>query len=111
MRKAISHWGAAGALELISLDPREHSNSVSAVLLTKGHSADTLRKRCKNNTNVTLAAGLGRFAGKVIRIGHLGDLNEPMVCGTLAAVEMTLKQEGFPYQPGGVTAAIDYLSS
>ena len=110
VRKAISHWGAAGGLELISLDPREHSNSVSAVLLTKGHSADTLRKRCKNNTNVALAAGLGRFAGKVFRIGHLGDLNEPMVCGTLAAVEMTLKQEGIPYQPGGVTAAIDYLS-
>ena len=59
---------------------------------------------------MALAAGLGRFAGKIFRFGHLGDLNEPMVCGTLAAIELALNQESIPYQPGGVTAAIDYLS-
>ena len=110
VRNAISHWAEAGGLELISEDPREHSNTVSAILLTKGHDADTLRADCKYSSNVALAAGLGQFSGKAFRIGHLGDLNEPMILGTLAAVEIALKKQGIPYQSGGTTAAIDYLS-
>jgi alanine-glyoxylate transaminase/serine-glyoxylate transaminase/serine-pyruvate transaminase len=46
----------------------------------------------------------------VFRIGHLGDLNEPMILGTLASVEMALRLAGVPHAPGGVNAAVEYLA-
>jgi len=46
----------------------------------------------------------------VFRIGHLGDLNEPMVMGALTAVEMALGINGVPHGRGGVDAAMDYLA-
>lgn len=110
VRQAVSHWGREGAVELLSRDPREHSNSVSAILMADRYNADDLRAACIKHTNVALAAGLDRFSGKVFRIGHLGDLNEPMILGTLSAIEMTLKKTGVAYRPGGTTAAIDYLA-
>jgi alanine-glyoxylate transaminase/serine-glyoxylate transaminase/serine-pyruvate transaminase len=50
------------------------------------------------------------LAGKVFRIGHLGDLNEPMILGTLATVELAMKVAGVPHTPGGVDAAIAALA-
>ena len=49
--------------------------------------------------------------GRIIRIGHLGDLNEPMILGAIAAVEMALELTGVPHGRGGVQAAMDYLVS
>ena len=111
VRKAVVHWGQEGSIELLSKDPREHSNSVSAILMTDTYNADEIRSACAQYTNVALAAGLDRLAGKVFRIGHLGDLNEPMILGTLGAIEMTFKTMGVAYHPGGPTAAIDFLAS
>jgi alanine-glyoxylate transaminase/serine-glyoxylate transaminase/serine-pyruvate transaminase len=50
------------------------------------------------------------LGGKVFRIGHLGDMNEPMILGTLSVVEMALKLNGVPHAPGGVAAAMEYLA-
>ena len=106
VRAAINHWGKSGALELLSLDPQEHSNSISAVLFTEVCDVTNFRSVCRERYSVALAAGLDRLSDKVFRIGHLGDLNEPMILGTLAAIEMTLKTEKIPYNAGGVEAAI-----
>ena len=64
---------------------------------------------CREKHSVALAAGLERLAKQVFRIGHLGDLNEPMILGTLAGVEMTLKKQQISYEPGGVESAISSL--
>jgi len=58
---------------------------------------------------VSLGGGLDRLKGRVFRIGHLGFLNEPMLLGALAAVEMTLEITGVPHGRGGVTAAMEFL--
>ncbi len=60
--------------------------------------------------NVSLGGGLGPLGGKVFRIGHLGDLNEPMILGTIATVEAAMRVAGVPHAPGGVTAAVEYLA-
>ena len=60
---------------------------------------------------MSLGAGLGKLAGKVFRIGHLGDFNDLMLMGTLAGVEIGLQAAGVPHQPNGVRAAIDFLAS
>ena len=60
---------------------------------------------------MSLGSGLGKVAGKVFRIGHLGDFNDLTLAGTLAGVEMGLQLAGVPHQKGGVAAALDYLTA
>jgi alanine-glyoxylate transaminase/serine-glyoxylate transaminase/serine-pyruvate transaminase len=75
-----------------------------------GHDADRLRTAILENYDMSLGMGLGRLAGKVFRIGHLGDFNDLTLMGTLAGVEMGLEIAGVPHRKGGVQAALDYLA-
>jgi alanine-glyoxylate transaminase/serine-glyoxylate transaminase/serine-pyruvate transaminase len=74
-----------------------------------GHDAEAVRHTARHRFNVSLGGGLGALGGKVFRIGHLGDLNEPMLLGALTAVEMSLRINNVPHGRGGVDAAMDYL--
>jgi alanine-glyoxylate transaminase/serine-glyoxylate transaminase/serine-pyruvate transaminase len=105
-RRAVRAWG----LELNCADEREHSNSLTAVRLPDGHDADKLRAIILDRFDMSLGQGLGKLKGKVFRIGHLGAFNDLSLCGTLAGVEMGLTLAGVPHQPGGVAAALQYLS-
>ena len=104
-RRAVRAWG----LELLCLDPREHSDVLTAILLPAGQDADALRKIILENFNMSLGQGLGKIAGKVFRIGHLGDFNDLTLLGALAGVEMGLQLAGIPAQRGGVDAAMRFL--
>jgi len=81
------------------------------VFMPDGHNADHLRKVILEQFDMSLGAGLGRLAGKVFRIGHLGSFNDLMLAGTLSGVEMGLGLAGVPYRAGGVQAALDSLAS
>ena len=105
-RRAIAGWG----LELNALDPAEASNSVTAVRMPAGHDADAFRAACLDRYNLVLAGGLMRLRGDVFRIGHLGDLNEATILGTLATIETALAAQGVPHRTGGIGAAIAYLA-
>jgi alanine-glyoxylate transaminase / serine-glyoxylate transaminase / serine-pyruvate transaminase len=105
-RRAVRAWG----LELLCLDEKAYSNSLTAVLMPDGHDADAFRKVVLENYDMSLGNGLGKVQGKVFRIGHLGDFNELMLAGTLAGVEMGLARAGVPHNKGGVQAALDFLS-
>jgi alanine-glyoxylate transaminase/serine-glyoxylate transaminase/serine-pyruvate transaminase len=59
--------------------------------------------------NMSLGSGLGKLAGRVFRIGHLGDLSDLTLAGTLAGVEMGLELAGVPHRKGGINAAMEYL--
>ena len=104
-RAAVKAW----ELELNALNPGEYSNSLTAVLLHQGHDADKFSKVVLENFNVSLGNGLGRLSGKLFRIGHLGDFNEPMLLGTLGAIEMSLELAQIPHHPEGVRAAMNSL--
>ena len=106
-RRAAEVWG----LETVALDPKEYSHSVTALYTPSGYSADDFRKVVLDNFNMPLGTGLGRFQGKIFRIGHLGDFNDLMLAGTLSGVEMGLALAGIPHQKGGVAAALDYLAT
>jgi alanine-glyoxylate transaminase/serine-glyoxylate transaminase/serine-pyruvate transaminase len=104
-RRAVRAWG----LEVLALDPREYSPSLTAVLLPAGHDADHLRKIILEAFDMSLGTGLGRLAGKVFRIGHLGDFNDLTLMGTLSGVQMGLELAGVPARKEGVQAAMEYL--
>jgi len=105
-RRAVRGWG----LEILCANPQEYSNSLTAVIVPTGHDADRLREVILDRCDMSLGAGLGKLAGKVFRIGHLGDFNDLMLMGTLAGVEIGLQVAGVPHQPNGVRAAIDFLA-
>jgi alanine-glyoxylate transaminase / serine-glyoxylate transaminase / serine-pyruvate transaminase len=105
-RRAVRGWG----LEILAADPAEYSSSLTAVVIPAGHDADAVRKLALERFDLSLGTGLGKVAGKVFRIGHLGWFNELMLMGTLAGVEMALALADVPHRREGVAAAMDYLA-
>ncbi len=106
-RRAVRAWG----LEVLATNPAEYSGALTAVLLPAGHDADRVRKIILEHFDMSLGTGLGKLAGKVFRIGHLGDFNDLTLMGTLAGVEMGLQLAGVPAKMAGVQAAMQYLAS
>ena len=104
-RRAVRAWG----LEILCAVPEEYSSSLTALMTPAGHDADKLRKIILEAFDMSLGTGLGKLAGKVFRIGHLGDFNDLTLAGTLAGVEMGLELAGVPHKKGGAQAAMDYL--
>jgi alanine-glyoxylate transaminase/serine-glyoxylate transaminase/serine-pyruvate transaminase len=110
-RAAVTAWGRSNrGPELYCRDPSRYSDSVTTILLPEGINADSLRALLLERFNVSTGGGLGTLSGKIFRIGHMGDLNEAMLLGTLGTVEMALKLAGIPHAPGGVAAAMESLT-
>ena len=106
-RTAVRAWG----LEIMCRDPKFYSPTVTAVMLPAGHDADAFRNLALETFNISYGSSFGPYAGKYFRIGHLGDVNDGMLMGTLAITEMALAVAGIPHRKGGVQAAVDYLIS
>ena len=105
-RRAMRAWG----LENQCLDPSAYSSSVTAVRLPEGHSADAFRAAVLAKFNMSLGTGLGAMKDRAFRIGHLGDLGDLQLLGVLGGVEMGLRLAAVPHRPGGVQAAMEFLS-
>lgn len=105
-RRAVAGWG----LELMAQTPEEYSPTLTAVMVPDGCDADALRQIILERFDMSLGTGLGKLQGKAFRIGHLGDLNELALAGTLCGVEMGLGLAQVPHVSGGVMAALDYLA-
>lgn len=105
-RIAVEAWG----LEILARNPIERSDLITAIMVPDGHDSDNLRKIIYDNYNMSLGTGLNKVKGKVFRIGHMGDLNDLTLAGTLSGVEMGLKKSGIPFNKGGIMAALDFLS-
>ena len=106
-RRAVRAWG----LEILCAVPDEYSDSITAVMTPPGHDADRVRAVVLDRFDMSLGVGLTRLAGRVFRIGHLGDLNDLSLLGTLAGVEMGLRLSEIPLAASGVEAAMRYLEA
>jgi alanine-glyoxylate transaminase/serine-glyoxylate transaminase/serine-pyruvate transaminase len=106
-RAAVRAWG----LEVLALDEREYSPVLTAVVVPDGHDADKIRALILDRFNMSLGTGLGRLAGRVFRIGHLGHFNDVSLAGTLAGVHMGLSIAGVPVGADGVSAALRVLEA
>ena len=104
-RQAVKAWG----LELCARAPKWYSDTVSAVMVPAGVNGAEVIDVAYRRYNLALGAGLARMAGKLFRIGHLGDLNELMLLGAIAGAEMAMRDVGAKVTPGsGVAAAAEY---
>ena len=104
-RLAVQAWG----LEVLCLENKDYSNTLTAVLLPDGYDADNLREVVLQNYNMSLGNGLSKLSKKVFRIGHLGDFNDLMLVATLGGIEMALGKTNIPHQAGGTLAAMQLL--
>jgi alanine-glyoxylate transaminase/serine-glyoxylate transaminase/serine-pyruvate transaminase len=105
-RAAVSGWG----LECQCRVAEEHSAVLTGVRLPPGFDADEFRELVLERFDLSLGQGLGKLKGRMFRIGHLGDLNDLSLMGTLSGVEMGLREFGVPLRGSGVLAAIDVLT-
>ena len=104
-RAAVQAWG----FENVCKEEKDFSNVLTAVMLPENHNADNLRKIILENFNMSLGAGLSKLAGKIFRIGHLGDFNDLMLMGTLNGLDIGFEMAGIPYQKGGIAKATEIL--
>ncbi len=103
VRAAVHAWG----LTLCARHEAEYSPTVSTVMVPEGFDGAAVVRHAFARHRLSLGAGLGELAGRCFRIGHLGDLNELMLAGALAGVELTLAELGHPITLGsGVGAAL-----
>jgi len=107
---AVECWGTTGVLRLFARTPAARSVSVTAIEVSAGIDPEALRSVARERFQVAMAGGLGPLAGRVFRIGHLGDMNEAMILGCLAGVEAAMQVQGIAYGRGGVDAAIASLN-
>lgn len=106
-RRAVRAWG----LDLLCLDETAYSSSITAVMTPAGYDANVLIDTVLDRFDMSLGIGLTKLAGKVFRVGHLGDFNDLSLLGTLAGIEMSLALAAVPHQAGGVDAAMTYLAA
>jgi alanine-glyoxylate transaminase/serine-glyoxylate transaminase/serine-pyruvate transaminase len=103
VRAAVRAWG----LSLCARERHWESDTVSAIVVPEGFDARDVIRVAGERYDLSLGAGLMRLAGRVFRLGHLGDLNEVMCLGAIAGVEMAMRDVGIPIEPGGGTAAAE----
>jgi alanine-glyoxylate transaminase/serine-glyoxylate transaminase/serine-pyruvate transaminase len=107
---AIEAWSENGALSFNAIKPEQRAMSVTTIRVDGVDEIEKFHTLCREKFNVALGYGLANLMGKAFRIGHMGDLNEPMILGTLGTVEAGLKICGIPHGGHGVSAAVDYLA-
>jgi alanine-glyoxylate transaminase/serine-glyoxylate transaminase/serine-pyruvate transaminase len=96
-------------LKLCAKEPKWYSDTVSAIVVPEAINGAHVIDVAFRRYNLALGAGLSKVAGKVFRIGHLGDLNELMLLGALGGAEMAMLDVGIKIEPGsGAGAAQNY---
>ena len=104
-RAVLDGWG----LQLCARDPKWYSDTVSAIVVPEGFDARDVMKVAYYHYNLSLGGGLSEVAGKVFRIGHLGDVNELMLASAIVGAEMAMRDVGIDVKPGsGIAAAMEY---
>jgi alanine-glyoxylate transaminase/serine-glyoxylate transaminase/serine-pyruvate transaminase len=107
---AVARWSEGGGLDFFSPVAAARSVSVTAIETAAGVDPEAVRTIARERFQVACAGGLGPLAGRVFRIGHLGDMNEAMILGALAGVEAALTVQRVPIGAHGVSAAIQFLA-
>jgi alanine-glyoxylate transaminase/serine-glyoxylate transaminase/serine-pyruvate transaminase len=106
-RRAVAAWG----LETQCVEEKDFSPVLTGVRLPEGYDADQFRAGVLDKFDMSLGNGLSKIAGRVFRIGHLGDINDLTLIATLSGVEMGLAIAGIPHRAGGVACAMEYLKN
>lgn len=109
VRRTVAVWSESGPLEFNVVRPEERAQSLTVVRTPDGLDGETVRKVARERFGVSIGGGLSDLQGRAFRIGHMGDLNEPMILGALGGIEAALRTIGVAHD-SGLAAAVDYLA-
>ena len=107
---AVEAWSREGAVRFHCRVPEARSVSVTTIEMSPPHDPEAMRAIARERFQVAVAGALGPQTGKAFRIGHLGDLNAPMILGALAGVEAAMTVQGIPFGRDGVQQAVACLA-
>ena len=107
---AVQRWSAGGSVGFFATDAAARSTSVTAIQVAQGIDVDALRTVARERFQVAIAGGLGSLQGRVFRIGHLGDVNAPMVLGCLGGVQAAMQVQNIAFGAGALEAAAACLA-
>ena len=110
VQAAVACWSEEGVLQFYCKVPAARSVSVTAIEVLQGFDPEEIRRVAREQFKVAMAGGLGPLTGRVFRIGHLGDMNEPMILGCLAGIEAALRVLRVPHGRGAVERATEVLT-
>jgi len=99
--------GAAAALGLPLVAPRDFGDALSALYPPRGLEAPAITKALKSQFASTVAGGQGRLAGKILRIAHLGHYDATDILGLLGTLEIVLHRLGHRFDLGAGLAAAE----
>ena len=108
---AVEAWTAGGAVQFFGRVAESRSVSVTSVQMLRGIDPEPMRTTARERFQVAVAGGLGPLAGRVFRIGHLGDMNPAMILGCLAGVEAAFTVQRIPFGPDGTQRAVARLAA
>lgn len=111
VHRAVETWAGEDALCFNAVVPEQRSVSVTTVRVAEGIDAEEIRTYARERLGVALGGGLGKLEGQAFRIGHMGDVNAPMLLGCLGAIETALIAMGIPHGSGGLRAAVEHLAA
>jgi alanine-glyoxylate transaminase/serine-glyoxylate transaminase/serine-pyruvate transaminase len=111
VRAAVARWAEAGAIAFHCLDPEARADTVTALAFAPEIDPERLRERCRERYGVAFGGGIGPFRGRLLRIGHIGDLDEAMILGALGVLALALAETNVPHGRGGVEAAVEALAT
>ena len=104
-RLCVGEWAKGAALEFNAVVPEQRANGLTVIRVRDDLDAEDIRRTARDMFDVACGGGLALLANKVFRVGHMGDINDPMLLGALGGVESTLGYLGLPYESGlGLTA-------
>jgi alanine-glyoxylate transaminase/serine-glyoxylate transaminase/serine-pyruvate transaminase len=110
VQAAVEAWSAEGQVQFLCKVPDARAVTVTTILVAPGVDPEKIRKVAREQFQVMISGGLGQFAGRVFRIGHLGSLNAAMILGALGGVEAAMESVGVATGGQGVRRAIQYLA-
>ncbi|HEY0297173.1 MAG TPA: aminotransferase class V-fold PLP-dependent enzyme [Bordetella sp.] len=110
VHQAVEAWSQAGAMAFNVPASSERAVTVTTIRTSAGIDPDRLRTYAREKLGLMIAGGLGKLGGSAFRIGHMGSINEPMLLGCLATLDLALKELGLPHGEGAVQAAIAHLA-
>ena len=112
-RLAAATRAGVKALGLPLFSPDDATSAmVTAFSMPAGLDGQVVYSTLRDRHGIVLAGGQGRLRGKIMRIGHMGYMNEFDIITALAGLELTLRELGFsPPAPGaGTTAALEVFA-
>ena len=104
-RLCVAEWAKGGAFEFNALRPEARANGLTVIRVREDLDAEDIRRTARDMFDVACGGGLALLANKVFRIGHMGDINDPMMLGALGGVESAMGYLGLPFESGlGIAA-------